>query len=167
MHRSNILAHLAFCFTRLQSLKANGLCLHYNILTKKCIWFFRLAAWRGYVLFIHIYESYDIELILRIKSNLIYHQQYLNIHYDAQCPHVLLHHIKMLMNISTPICHLDLEVAWNGEFFGCDIVMQIQMQLVLEKANSATEPEAQGSLIELARQHWSSMVHGLRPALGS
>ncbi len=50
---------------------------------------------------------------------------------------------------------------------GIRFVIQIQMQLVLEMANSATEPEAQGSLIELARQHWSSMVHGLRPALGS
>ncbi len=50
---------------------------------------------------------------------------------------------------------------------GIWVVMQIQMQLVLEKANPATEPGAQSSLIELARQHWSSMVHGLRPALWS
>ncbi len=50
---------------------------------------------------------------------------------------------------------------------GIRFVIQIQMQLVLEMPNSPTEPEAQGSLIELARQHWSSMVHGLRPALGS
>lgn len=62
--------------------------------------------------------------------------------------------------------NIDLEVALNGCSLdiGCNIVMQIQMQLVLEKA---TDLGAQGSLIELARQHWSSMVHGLRPALGS